>query len=257
MIKKAPLNFEASESPPNGRAYWVQANDGVRLRIGVWKTKTSHKGTVFLFPGRSEYLERFGRTVTELHKSGFSTIAIDWRGHGLSDRVAADPRTCHVDLFTDYQKDVAAMVTAAEDLDLPKPWFLFGNSMGGSIGLRAIIEGLPVTSSAFTSPMWNIKMSPVLRCVAWPLSWAAQSVGKGQMFTPGYDGQSYALKNPFNGNRATSDEEAYQFLISLAQTLPELEVGGVSMGWLFQGLKESRSLSKLSSPDIPCISFLW
>ena len=34
---------------------------------------------------------------------------VDWRGHGLSDRVSEDRNTIHVDWFSDYQKDVAAM----------------------------------------------------------------------------------------------------------------------------------------------------
>ena len=38
-----------------------------------------------------------------------------------------------------------------------RPLHLLAHSMGGCIGLRAVIEGMPVAACVFTGPMWGIK----------------------------------------------------------------------------------------------------
>ena len=143
----APLFADVGAGPADGAAYWLTASDGVRIRIGVWQAApgVDVRGTVLLFCGRTEYVEKYGRTAAELAEAGYHTIAIDWRGQGLADRLTHDPMSGHVHRFTDYQNDVAAMVQAATDLDLPKPWFLLGHSMGGGIGLRAHFPRLHLT----------------------------------------------------------------------------------------------------------------
>jgi lysophospholipase len=235
-------------------AHWVHADDGTRLRVGLWKSGSREKGTILLFPGRTEYIEKYGRTVTDLVKLGYSVLIVDWRGQGLSDRITEDPMTGHVLRFIDYQKDVAAMVKTAEELDLPKPWYMLGHSLGACIGLRALKEGLSVSACAFTSPMWSIKLPAVKRAAAWPLSWAAQSLGKGHVYAPGTNGSSYVLSTPYEDNRLTNDPEMYQYFIRQATTLTDHQIGGPSMGWLFQTLKETNALSQKPSPEVPCMT---
>lgn len=254
-MSKSIFHSKAAQGPGDGFAYWIHTDDMVRLRIGLWPSVQASNGTVLLFPGRSEYIENYGRTAVALDKLGYSTFVIDWRGHGLSDRVANDPMIGHVNRFTDYQRDVAAMINAAHELALPKPWYLIGHSMGACIGLRAVIDGLPVAACAFTSPMWDIKMSAIERSAAWPLSWAAQALGKSDIYVPGVQRQTYVLNSPFDGNKMTHDPDMYQYWIDQALALPSLPTAGPSMGWLFAALKECRSLAQLDAPNVPCIAF--
>lgn len=255
MIQPAPLNLEIAEAPRHGSAFWIHSQDGIRLRVGIWKNKSPRLGTIMVFPGRTEYIEKYGRMITFLDGLGFSVFVVDWRGQGLSARTTEDPRTGHVQRFSDYQNDVAAMVAAAEELELPKPWNLIGHSMGACIGLRALTEGLAVDSSAFTGPMWNINLPALRRAAAWPASWAAQALGKGHVYAPGTDGQSYVLSTDFSDNRLTHDIEMYRYFVKQASNLTDCQIGGPSMGWLFQTLKETRSLTQVRSPDVPCIAF--
>ena len=146
LMERAPFHSGLAQAPDGGATYWVSAEDGVRLRVGFWNAGNDSKGSVFLFPGRTQYIELHGRTIESLQRFGYGTFVVDWRGHGLSDRVSEDRNTIHVDRFSDYQKDVAAMVRAAESLQLPQPWFLIGTSLGGCIGLRALAEGLPMAA---------------------------------------------------------------------------------------------------------------
>lgn len=254
-MEKAVYYSEAAEGPENGSAYWIHAKDNVRLRVGQWKTSQACKGTVFLFPGRTEYIELWGRTAADLDRLGYSAFAIDWRGQGLADRVTGDRKTGHVKRFSEFQMDAAAMFEAAEKLNLPKPWYLIGHSMGACIGFRALTKGLPVSACAFTAPMFGIKLSLIERMAAWPLTWAAQALGRGHIYAPGYSGQTYVLGSAFEGNKLTNDPDMYQHWVSQALSLSELQIGGPSMGWLFQALRETRSLSGVASPQIPCISF--
>ena len=255
MMEEAPFFTAVAEGPSNVTAYWVHTDDKVRLRVAHWPYEGAIKGTVFVFPGRTENIEKYGRAVERLQSAGYSAFAIDWRGQGLSDRFDDDRMLGHVDSYSDYQKDVAAMIASAETLELPKPWYLFGHSLGACVGLRALSEGLPVAACAFSAPLWDINLSAFQRFAAWPLTWTAQLMGKGHAYAPGTRGESYVLTTPFEENRLTHDESSYRYYQSVSENLEDQQVGGPSMGWLHQTLKETRALSKISSPDVPCITF--
>ncbi|KJZ18566.1 alpha/beta hydrolase [Loktanella sp. S4079] len=251
----APFHLEQSEGPADGRAYWVNADDGTRLRVGFWNAGATPKGTILVFPGRTEYIEKYGITANDFTARGYGLFIIDWRGQGLSDRKADDRMTGHVDSYADFQQDVAAMIKAAQDLDLPKPWYLFGHSMGGCIGLRALTNGLPVVACAFTAPMWQVKLPLHERIAAWPVSWAAQKLGQGHRYAPGTSGVSYVLNTEFQDNRLTHNPEMFAYFQRQARALPDHQIGGPSLGWLFQTLIETAKLGRCPSPDLPCVTF--
>ncbi len=254
-MERAPLFAEIADGPDGGEAWWLNSDDGVRIRVAAW-AKDAPKGTVLLFPGRTEYIEKYGRTAADLAQRGYATFAIDWRGQGLADRLVSDAMAGHVIHFSDYQRDVTAMLTAAKELDLPKPWHLLAHSMGGCIGLRAVLDGLPVNSCAFSAPMWGIQMSEALRPVAWSLSWSSNHLGMGHVFAPGTSPQSYVLIEPFETNKLTNDREMYQYMIDQTRAHPALGLGGPSLRWLYEALRECRELSQIPSPDLPCVTFL-
>lgn len=254
-IDDAPFSQQIAEGPDTVSAYWIKTDDDVRLRVAHWQTSGIPKGTVFLFQGRTENLEKYGLAVGALHEAGYASFGIDWRGQGLSDRLTEDRMVGHVDRYSDYQYDVAAMLRAASDLGLPKPWYLFGHSLGACIGLRALSDGLPMSACAFSAPLWDINLSAFIRIAAWPLTWAAQLVGRGHAYAPGTRPESYVLNTPFEENRLTRDPGMYRYYQKISESLVEQQIGGPSMAWLFQTLSETRSLSKLPSPDMPCITF--
>lgn len=254
-MENAPFFADVAEGPRNVAAYWLHTEDNVRLRVAHWPSEDAAKGTVFVFQGRTENIEKYGRAVEALQSVGYSAFAIDWRGQGLSDRFDDDRMLGHVDRYSDYQKDVVAMIKAAETLDLPKPWYLLGHSLGACVGLRALSEGLPMSACAFSAPLWDINLSAFQRAAAWPLTWTAQLMGKGHSYAPGTRGESYVLTTRFEDNRLTHDESSYRYYQSVSENLEDQQVGGPSMGWLYQTLKETRALSKIESPDVPCITF--
>lgn len=128
--------------------------------------------------------------------------------------------------------------------------------MGGPIVLRAVMNGLEVQSCVFTGPMFGIHMSPVLRPVGWALAYAAPAVGLGQLLPPTTKKQNYLQANEFEGNSLTSDPEMYRIMRDQILAYPDLALGGPSLVWLREALKESYLLSKLPSPDLPCAAIL-
>ncbi len=254
-MKQAPLLSEIAQGPDGGAAWWMTAADGVRIRVGLWN-RTAPKGTVLLFPGRTEYIEKYGVAAGHLAECGYATLVIDWRGQGLADRLQDDAMSGHVHHFTDYQMDVAAMLEAAHRLDLPRPWHLLAHSMGGCIGLRAVMQGLEVQSCAFSAPMWGIAMSDALRPVAWSLSWSSRQLGMSHFYAPGTAPQSYVLTEPFETNKLTNDRDMYQYMINQANAHPELGIGGPSLRWLHEALSETREMARRPSPDMPCLTLL-
>jgi lysophospholipase len=147
---------------------------------------------------------------------------------------------------------VAAVAQAARAMDLPGPWFVLGHSMGGAIGLRAIYEGLPVRAAAFSAPMWGIRLSPLMRPVAWALAGAASAAGLGGRYVPGMNGVTYVHSAPYEGNVLSSDPDMYSYMKRQVTDRPDLAIGGPSMGWLYEALRECRDLAARASPALPC-----
>ena len=75
-------------------------------------------GTVFVFPGRADYLEKYGGLANNLLDRNLNVVTIDWRGQGLSERLLQDRNIGHVEDFKSYQNDVAVMINYAKQPSL-------------------------------------------------------------------------------------------------------------------------------------------
>lgn len=254
MPETAPYRADLADGPET-EAYWLQTSDGVRLRIGHARAKAS-RGTVFLLPGRTEYIEKYGHTAAALVAAGFDVLSIDWRGQGHADRLGANPMVGHVDRFLDFQKDWSALTGFARQHDLPRPWHMIAHSMGGCIGLRALINGADIRSVVFTGPMWGIAMAGYMRPFAWLLPRLAELVGQGQRLAPGTSIQSYLDSAPFEDNLLTSDRAMFDYMCRHVKEEPKFGLGGPSLSWLRSALDECRALAEQPSPAIPALCFV-
>jgi len=165
-MQTAPFHFDVAKGPEGAQAHWLKTADKLTIRAAHWR-RDGAKGTVLMFPGRTEFIEKYGLAAEEFAKRGYAMVAVDWRGQGLADRMLPDRAIGHVNDFADYQLDVAAVVAYANDVGMPKPYFLVGHSMGGCIGLRALHEGLDVKAAAFSAPMWGVGLARHVRATAW------------------------------------------------------------------------------------------
>lgn len=257
-LTPAPYFADIAEGPEQGQAHWATTNDGLRIRVGHWLPvgDAPAKGTVLIFPGRTEYVEKYGPAAIDLNARGYAALAVDWRGQGLGDRMLPDRRLGHVEEFGDFQHDVAAVVKLAKQLKLPEPWFLLAHSMGGAIGLRALMEGLPVKACAFSAPMWGIMIPTSMKPLARILGSLAPLLGFSNKRVPTTTQGHYVETAPFKGNTLTNDPAMYQLMIDQLSAESDLVLGGPTINWLNEGLKECESLSQQPSPALPCITFL-
>lgn len=254
-MRDAPLYADVAEGPPDGRAFWLATVDGVRIRAAVWPVAGAN-GTVLLLPGRTEYIEKYGRAAVDLAQRGYATVSVDFRGQGLADRALADRMAGHVQDFAQFQHDVDAVVGLIDALDLPGPRYLMTHSMGGCIGLRALTCGLRVQAAVFSSPMWGISMAMWMRPMAQVLSTASAWFNLTHRYAPGTGGKTYVLEESFQGNVLTTDPDMWAYMHRQVTAHPDLALGGPSMGWLRAALLECHALSLLDSPACPAVCTL-
>ena len=252
----APFFEDVAGGPAGGAAHWLTTDDGKRIRVAHWLPEGDVRGTVMLFPGRTEYVEKYGDTAKEFVNRGYASLSVDWRGQGLADRPLDDRRIGHVEQFTDYQQDVRAVLELARHLDLPKPWYVIGHSMGGAIGLRAVLEGADFAACAFTGPMWGIFFTPIMKPLSQLTAYWGPRLGLGEKTPPTTSLDSYVISQPFEGNVLTRDPEMYQMMRDQLAAHPELALGAPSTIWLREALDECAWLMEQTAPDIPTLTFL-
>lgn len=254
-MQSAPFHQLPDDLLAPAQAFWARADDGVRLRLALWRgEEDGPRGSVLLFPGRTEYVEKYAPFARRLTGAGYNVLAIDWRGQGLSDRLQPDPRPGHVGEFSDYQRDVVEMMVAADEIDLPRPWHLLGHSMGGCIGLAALMDGLPVASVAFSAPMWGINLRQMPRRLAMAITAIAARSGFGGRPTPGKGANgTYFVDEAFSTNLLTGNVDEWARLLREAVHWPKLTIGGASYDWLRKALAECTRLAALPSPRQPML----
>jgi len=248
-LTPAPFFGDVAEGPKGVKAWWVQSEDGTRLRMALWPQ--GPKGTVLMLPGRTEYVEKYGRVAADLAAAGYGMVGFDWRGQGLADRPQHRRDMGHVVSFDEYRQDVTAFRAALAALEVPGPFFMIAHSMGGAIGLRALYDGLPVKAAAFSAPMWGIQMAPVLRAISSVVLRLAGPIGLGKAFAP-TTGPYEPMQ--FDDNPLTTDRDQFDYMERQTKAYPELALGGPSNLWLKAALAETEELMAKPPLDIPVAS---
>ena len=135
------VSIPANPVPENVMTGTIKTVDGAELRFARWSPASGRKGTVCVFTGRSEMIEKYFETVRDLLERGFTVAMIDWRGQGHSSRRLRDPRKGYVRDFADYEIDVETFVQQVVLPDCPPPFFALAHSMGGTVLLRTAYAG--------------------------------------------------------------------------------------------------------------------
>lgn len=236
---------ETPDNPsPDGAALGVvTAADGVKLRAAVWQPKGAPLGTVVVCTGRTEFIEKYFELIGEFLSRNYAVVCFDWRGQGLSDRLLDDRGKGHVRRFADYDLDLDAIV-AGPLADLPKPWVLFGHSMGGHVGLRFLARRPEVFERALLSaPMLKIWLAAPLRLIAAALARVLCWAGQREAYVPGGKGND-GFGIPFEDNRVTTDRRRYVRNIDILRADRTLGIGGPTWGWIDEAFTSMRRLRK-------------
>jgi lysophospholipase len=237
------LSIPANPAPEGAIAGTIATPDGVTLRFARWATPADGKGTVCVFTGRGEYIEKYFETVQDLRNRGYAVAAIDWRGQGHSARRLDNPFKGHVESFSEYQIDVAAFVEQVVLPACPPPYFALAHSMGGAVMLRVVHDGTaPFERFVLCAPMIDL---PRLRA-SLPIRGLLRllrAAGMGERFIPG--GNIDLIKSTgFPGNPLTSDPRRYARNAAILEADPTLGIASPTVAWLdaaYAAMAELRS----------------
>jgi lysophospholipase len=237
--------------PSGAKTGSFQGHDKLKLRYARWDaTRGPRRGTVCLFQGRSECIEKYFEVVADLRRRGFVVATMDWRGQGGSDRLLANPFKGHVRSFAEYDQDLAHFMKEIVLPDCPPPFTAMAHSMGGHILLRnATLPGSWFQRMVLSAPMIDISPHELgaPRGVARFYSEVVTGLGLGSMYVRGGDDRPLELE-PFEGNTLTSDRERYHRNRMIIEHAPALGIGSPTVAWLRAAL---RSISRLTAPDYP------
>ena len=123
------VSIPSNPAPEDVVSGTIKTPDGAELRFARWAPPAGRKGTVCVFTGRTEQIEKYFETVRDLRGRGFAVTALDWRGQGGSQRLLGNPRKGYVRRFADYDIDLATFMREIVLPDCPPPVFALAHSI--------------------------------------------------------------------------------------------------------------------------------
>lgn len=220
----------------------IVTRDGFRLRTARWPSAPGvpRRGTVCLFHGRTEFIEKYFEVIEELRGRGFAVATLDWRGQGGSERLPGT-RLSHVESFADYDQDFDAFIRDIVLPDCPMPHYALAHSTGGLICLRAARDG----RSRFTRMVLNAPLLRLSRKSAPSMGWvrfiASVSLFLGRDDRASFEGP---WKRKPHGMLHTSDARRFQRFMGVLEAHPELDVGRPTSRWLYAAARAMREVEQ-------------
>lgn len=217
----------------------LKTPDNVELRFARWAPPPGRKGTVCIFHGRTEFIEKYFETVRELRSRGFAVATIDFRGQGLSQRELSDPRKGHVDHFGDYEIDLETVMKQIVLPDCPPPYFALGHSTGSAVLLRIGAKGYRwFDRMVLCTPLLELSRQTFPR-YSEPAVRFLKIFGFGHLYIPGGDRTVIAAK-PFIGNILTSDPVRYARTVAVLEAEAKLGIGSPTVSWAYAAFEAMR-----------------
>ena len=236
----APLYKLDGLSCSVGQAYFFPIDRNNQLRVAFWNLN-SHKGTIILQSGRTEFIEKYYEVVSEFIERGFCVAMMDWRGQGLSSRKANNKRIGHIDKFETYDQDLVKVVNECFESKCPEPFIGFGHSMGGCLMTSYFISSENKLSKCILcAPMVSVRANAVSRRIV-SLLGIFENFGLGTfpMQKPSWDDNSGWQEESFLENALTTDEERFSRTFKFLSQFPNLGIKGITVGWLKHALKRT------------------
>ena len=240
----------ARNPAPSGAVVGTFAShDKLALRFAHWSaTRNPRRGTIVIFSGRAESIEKYFEVIADLRRRGFAVAIHDWRGQGGSQRLLADPSKGHVVDFADYDADVVRFMRDVVLPDCPPPYIALGHSMGGNIVLRgATSAGSWFDRMILTAPMlaFSDRKVPVPHRLARLYAEVFGRGPSGQNFIWGGSASPAEAKG-FEGNALTSDPDRFLRNRQIQESAPALVIGSPTIAWLRAAF---RSMDLLMDPE--------
>lgn len=237
--------------PTGAISGFFRGYDSKEMRYAYWHaTSETRKGTICLFTGRSEFIEKYLEVVADLRRRGFAVAIMDWRGQGGSVRMLQNKRKGHIKSFSEYEKDVQCFMREVVLPDCPPPYFALAHSMGANIILRMLtVQNSWFDRAVLVSPMLHLadNVLPFSETITNYILEGFSLCGFGETFVPNGTDKTWD-EELFEGNIITSDRTRYERSQLILETAPELGLGSPTVAWLRSAI---RSMKYLADPEFP------
>ena len=238
--------------PIGARVGYFKGFDGAPLRYALWPAnRAPRRGTVCLFSGRGEFIEKYFETVADLQRRGFAVATMDFRGQGGSVRELANRRKGYVRDFADHDGDLTRFMRDIVLPDSPPPYIALGHSTGGNIILRqATAQNSWFERMVVSAPLLHFAPATLPFREDWVarLSAVACLLGQGHRYARGKLDDNFFEHMPFEGNDLTSDRERFTRNLEVLRLAPDLATGGPTYAWIRAAC---RSMRELAHPGFP------
>ncbi|MHA1523537.1 MAG: alpha/beta fold hydrolase [Alphaproteobacteria bacterium] len=233
--------------PPGGQAGFIEGQDRARIRYALWEPRTwTGKGTVCLFTGRGEFIEKYFETITNLLARGFWVAIMDWRGQGHSVRTLENPRKGHITTFDQYLGDLGHFMRKVVLPDCPGPYYALAHSMGGTVLLQTAVRRQPwFERMVLVAPMIALKNKWFSTGAIRRIAEIACYAGLDAVYVPGGGPQSVESM-PFSGNALTSDQARFVRNARIVRYAPSLGIGSPTLGWVHAA---ARAMEEVNEPE--------
>jgi|SRR5690348_3789046 len=239
------VSIPANPVPENVVCGTIKTADGVQLRFARFAPPPGRKGTVCVFPGRTEFIEKYFEVVRDLRARGFAVAVLDWRGQGLSQRALRDPRKGHVGDFAEYELDLQAFMQEVALPDCPPPLFALAHSMGASVLIRAAHKGQRwFDRMVLTAPLVGLARAHMFGR-AHIVARALRLTGMGSTYVP-RGGAEVMQSQAFVGNSLTSDPVRHARTAAILEAEPALGVGSPTVAWCDAAFRVMKEFSEPS-----------
>lgn len=124
-----------------------KTDDGLNIYAKEWSHE-SPEAVVLLVHGLGEHTNRYEEMAAYFQQNGLAFIGNDHRGHGQSDG-----KRGHCRSRMDFFQEIRELIKRSEEKYPGCPIFLYGHSMGGTIGLSfTLMETHPLKGMLVSGP---------------------------------------------------------------------------------------------------------
>ena len=225
-FEKAPYIELDDYRAPNGiSSYFVKMNDGIRLRVCHWINQSKEtRGTILLQQGHNEFVEKYYETIQEFLDRGYSVVAFDWRGQGMSDHELNDIHKSYIQDFSRHDIDLEYILEEIIEYNFPKPLIGIGHSMGGCLMLSAFKKHQKKFSYGILSaPMLGFKNEKFLKTASSIMNIFSKDTDYLIGSRP-----NIGFETPFKENELTGDLKIYERILRLVRKKPNIRLWGVT-----------------------------
>ena len=219
------IELDDYKAPKGINSYFVKMNDGIKLRVCHWiKKGRETKGTILLQQGHNEFIEKYYETIQEFQDRGYSVIAFDWRGQGLSERTISFTERAFIKSFKRHDQDLKYIIENVINKYFQKPIIGIGHSMGGCLILSAFHDHPEIFKKGILSaPMLGFKNEKFLKAAS-----SFMNIFRKETDYLFGSKPNMGKETPFDENDLTSDPIRYERIIKLVRKHPNIRLWGVT-----------------------------